>query len=437
MGIFDFFRSASKPTVTKAADDITTTRELVAFLDLDKNTLSGTFDYKKNVVEGYMRNTTAYYCLNLIADAVVSPRWEVYLNEKEVDKEPNKGNPLIGPYRFIQRPNDHQSFDAFLRLAITHYYLAGEAFIRMLPDAKAFARGNGKLVLINPDKVQIDGKFYVINGTQRVPMENPDGTRDILHIRTWHPDSDRGMSRLQPAWLSISNDNQSLRHNHSVLKNGGRLGIVVTLKEANMAPETQITQEALDDLKSQVDKYTKGSNMGSSLVLTGNTEIHEPGSNNKDLEWLKGMEAMKRNIALAFGIDPVLLSLPGDSTYSNKEQALSSLFKNVALPVLKVFVEEIEHWFKSIVKGEWEIRVNLDDVPALEAEREKKWSRQRDAADILTVNERRELLGYEPIEGGDVLRGITEEPVETVEETQEAEDDKPNDDKTEDNEKEE
>lgn len=435
MGIFDLFRSSSNTPVVKA-DDITTTRELAAFLDLDKNSLSGAFDYEKNVKEGYMNNDTAFFCLSLIADAATQPRWELYLNDKEVDKEPNKGNPLIGPFRFIQRPNDDQSLNDFIHLAITHYYLAGEVFIRMLPDAKAFARGNGKLVIIDPNKVSIDGKFFVINGTQRVPMENPDGTRDILHIKEWHPYSNRGMSRLQPAWYAIANMNQAIKHNYSVLKNGGRLGIVVTLKEANMAPETQITQEALDDLKAQVDKYTKGTNMGSSLVLTGNTDIHEPGSNNKDLEWQGGMEAMGRSIARAFGVDPVLLGHKGDSTYNNKKEAESALYKHTVMPRVQSILESIEHWFKKVVKGDWEFRLNHDDVPSLEADRSAKFAQVGGAA-VLTVNERRALLGYEKIEGGDKIVGIASETAETPPEEDEPVDDdkKPDEETDEDNEK--
>lgn len=435
MAIRDFFRRAETPApviekATIGGGEITTSRELATMLlDVDSGSLSGEFDYGRNVVEGYMRNPIVFYCLNLIADAVTTPRWELYVGDNEVEDEPKKGNPLRSVYNLMQRPNDGQSLDDFIRTFLIHFYLAGEAFITVLPDAKAFARGNGQLMLIAPDKVTIDGKFYVIsgkNGQTRVPMVNPDGTRDILHIKEWHPTSDRGMSRLQPAWMSISNFNQGQRWNHSVLKNSGRLSLVAIMKSFGATKGSTLSQEQLQDLNRDISKFATGSNRAKPFVATGDWEFKELGLNNKDLEWLKGMEAMARNIALAFGIDPVLLSLPGDSTYSNKEQALSSLFKNIALPRLKALIEALEHWLKQMVPGDWEIRVNLDDVAALEPEREMKWTRQRDAADILTINERRELIGYERIEGGDELPGAPkqEEPTEDKpeEEDTEAED---------------
>ena len=422
MAFFDFLKSKTPQAVEKANDDITSSRQLASMLlNLDGESLSGVYDYNKNVHEAYMRNPVAFYCLNLIADAACAPRWELYLNDTEIEQEPNRSNPLRGVYNFIRRPNELQSLNEFIREFLIHFYLAGEAFITVLPDTKAFARGNGKLMLLDPANVQIDGKFYVINGTERVPMENADGTRDILHVREWSPDSKRGMSRLQPAWLSVSNMNQAQRWNHSVLKNSGRLSLVAVMKSFGETKGSTLTSEQLEDLNKDITKFATGAGRGKPFVATGDWDFKELGLNNKDLEWLKGMEAMARNIALAFGIDPVLLSLPGDSTYSNKEQALSSLFKNIAMPRLNQLLDELEHWFKQMIPGDWEFRLNLDDVIALEPEREKKWARQRDAADILTINERRELIGYEPIEGGDVLGSAPAEEEKPA-------DDKPSDD---------
>lgn len=438
MALFDFFRAKpEEATITKADDEITTSRQLASLLlNLDGDSLNGTYDYNKNVHEAYMRNPVAFYCLNLIADAACAPRWELYLNETEIEKEPAKGNPLRGVYNFIQRPNELQSLNEFIREFLIHFYLAGEAFITVLPDAKAFARGNGKLMLIDPSKVQIDGKFYVINGTQRIPMENPDGTRDILHLREWSPDSKRGMSRLQPAWLSVSNMNQAQRWNHSVLKNSGRLSLVAVMKSFGETKGSTLTSEQLADLNKDITKFATGAGRGKPFVATGDWDFKELGLNNKDLEWLKGMEAMARNIALAFGIDPVLLSLPGDSTYSNKEQALSSLFKNIALPRLNQLVEELEHWFKQMMPGEWEFRLNLDDVIALEPEREKRWDRAMKSGGVLTINERRELMGYEPIEGGDTLGAASTPEEEKPEEDKPSDDEKkPEEETDEDNEK--
>lgn len=429
MGIFSKIRGVQeKPqteVIEKSAEfgNFTSARDLAMFLDgALKTDFNTQFDYSANVREAYLNNPVSYYCINLIVSAAIQPRWELYVGDKEVEKEP-KGNPLLGVYRFMDRPNEKQSLEDFIKLLFIHYYLAGEAFVYRVPDAKAFARGNGKLYLIAPDKVVIQNKEYIIDGRIHVPMVNEDGTRDILHIAEWHPNSDRGMSHLQPAWAAISNINEAQRWNHSVLKNSGKLSIVAVLKSFGASKGSTLSKDQLDSLNDDLAEFATGSNRGRPFVATGDWNFTELGLNNKELEWLTGMEAMARNIALALGVDPVLLSLPGDSTYNNKREAFSALFKNTALPQLQRLVGSIEHWLKEIVPGDWEIRFNLDDIPALEPEREKLWDRQSAASDILTVNERRALLGYEPVDGGDELKSVSapqpEQPAAPADQPQE------------------
>ena len=414
MGILDMFRS--RPMVESAPAieveksyplNVTSARDLVTMLDgaLGKNSFNTQFDYQKNVREGYLNNPVAFYCINLISQAAIQPAWELYVGETEIDKAPKKSNPLVGVYNVIQRPNSRQSLEDFIRQMFLFYYLAGEVFVWRHPNSKSFGSGVSQLILIDPSKITISGQNYVIDGKQSVPMVNPDGTRDILHITEWHPLGDRGLSHLQPAWASISNYNQAQAWNHSVLSNSAKLSIIAVLKSVATAKGSQLTKEQIDSLNEDLSRFSSPEGRGKPFVASGDWDFKELGMDNQELEWLKGMEAMARNIALALGVDPVLLSLPGDSTYSNKKEALSSLFKNTAMPRLQQLVGTIEHWLKEVVPGDWEIRFNMDDVPALEPERETLWARQRDAADILSVNERREMLGYEAVDGGDEVPG--------------------------------
>ena len=70
-------------------------------------------------------------------------------------------------------------------------------------------------------------------------------------------------------------------------------------------------------------------------------------------------------------------------------------------------IDNFSHWMKEIIPGDWEIRLNYDDIPALEAERVQLWERQAKAADILTIDERRALLGYAPIADGNRISNST------------------------------
>jgi len=89
----------------------------------------------------------------------------------------------------------------------------------------------------------------------------------------------------------------------------------------------------------------------------------------------------------------MLLGLPGDNTYSNYREANRALWRLTLLPLatrmLDGLVRGLEPWF-----GEASLRVDLDRVPALSEDREKLWS-QVGAADFLSDDEKRKLLGLE------------------------------------------
>src|SRR6185295_2299369 len=58
-------------------------------------------------------------------------------------------------------------------------------------------------------------------------------------------------------------------------------------------------------------------------------------------------------------------------------------------------------WLGLMFGSDLRLAHDLDEVPALAPRRRMKWQ-QIQAADFLTLNEKRQALGYEPIDGGDM-----------------------------------
>jgi phage portal protein BeeE len=104
--------------------------------------------------------------------------------------------------------------------------------------------------------------------------------------------------------------------------------------------------------------------------------------------------AAARDIALAFGVPPMLLGLPGDATYANYREANRALWRLTLLPmgakILAAVSEGLHPWFPDTA-----LAIDLDQVPALAEDREKLWS-QVTGADFLSPPEKRALLGLPP-----------------------------------------
>jgi phage portal protein BeeE len=104
--------------------------------------------------------------------------------------------------------------------------------------------------------------------------------------------------------------------------------------------------------------------------------------------------AAARDIALAFGVPPMLLGLPGDATYANYREANKALWRHAILPLAHKILVALIETLGSHFPGD-RLAVDLDQVTALSEDRERLWS-QVSAADFLSDGEKRALLGLLP-----------------------------------------
>jgi HK97 family phage portal protein len=114
------------------------------------------------------------------------------------------------------------------------------------------------------------------------------------------------------------------------------------------------------------------------------------------MEFQKTKEAAAREIAIAFGIPPMLLGIPGDATYANYQEANRAFYRLTVLPLATKVLADIAHWLATFTGEAVELRPDLDQVPALAVERDQQWARVA-AAGFLTMAEKRSLLGLPPL----------------------------------------
>ncbi|MER2607256.1 MAG: phage portal protein, partial [Siculibacillus sp.] len=102
-----------------------------------------------------------------------------------------------------------------------------------------------------------------------------------------------------------------------------------------------------------------------------------------------------REIALAFGVPPMLLGIPGDNTYSNYAEANRAFWRMTVLPLVTRTAAAIESWLAPRWGDDLRLVLDTDRVDALALEREATWSRIGAAA-FLTEDEKRAAVGYGP-----------------------------------------
>ena len=122
----------------------------------------------------------------------------------------------------------------------------------------------------------------------------------------------------------------------------------------------------------------------------------------KDMDFIEAKHAAAREIALAFGVPPMLLGIPGDNTYSNYQEANRAFWRQTVLPLASRIGCALAQWLAPMSGEGLRLAVDTDRIDALGADRATLWERVTKAP-FLTLNEKRAAIGYGAIEGGDRL----------------------------------
>jgi HK97 family phage portal protein len=279
--------------------------------------------------------------------------------------------------------------------------LHGNAYVQIIKDTNGVPV---ELFALRPDRVQValDAKGwplaydYRVDGTAtRLPVEDENGWPEVIAIRTMHPlDDHRGAGALESAWQAVLIHNAATAWNRSLLENAARPSGALVYDTGDGAT---LAREQFDRLRHELDiAFSGAAHAGRPMLLDGGLKWQSMALTPADMDFATLKSAAGRDIALAFGVPPMLLGLPGDNTYANYREANRALWRLTLLPLAeKIFAalrEGLAPWFPGATLG-----IDLDLVPALSEDRERLWSQVSDA-DFLSRAEKRQMLGFPPEE---------------------------------------
>ena len=152
-------------------------------------------------------------------------------------------------------------------------------------------------------------------------------------------------------------------------------------------------------LKSELEANYKGAmNAGRPLLLEGGLDWKSMSLSPAEMDFIEAKHSAAREIALALGVPPMLLGIPGDNTYANYAEANRVFWRQTVLPLVTRTMKAMSGWLAPSFGGGLELRPLLDGVDALANERAALWDRVS-RADFLTVDEKRAAVGYGPLGG--------------------------------------
>ena len=343
--------------------------------------------------EGFMRNPVAHRATRMIAEAAASVPWVVFDGGREQERHP--------VLDLLNRPDPNSAGDGFFETLYGHLVLSGNGWINPVGAGDRIAG----LQLLRPDRMRViegaDGwpvaYEHHSDGRRQRFAANPEEGPGLLHLKLFHPlDDHLGFEPLEAALMALDLHNAAMSWNKALLDNSARPSgaLVYQPKEGG-----NLTPEQYERLKAELeDGYQGARRAGRPMLLEGGLDWKAMGLTPRDMDFIEARNGAARDIALALGVPPMLLGIPGDLTYANYQEANRAFCRLTVLPLVARTAAALTAWLQPVYGAGLKIDYDADRLPGLSAERDALWARLG-TADFLTDAEKREAVGYQDVAG--------------------------------------
>ena len=352
-----------------------TSGPLVAMSDLRAARWSGLGAVTR---EGFERNPVGYRCIRMISEAAASVGFRSASDDDAL-------------MRLLMRPNADQGGPDLMEGLYAHLAVTGDSYL----EAVSVDDEVRELHVLRPDRMKVlkgargwpMGWEHRVGSDARRIMREADGFLPVLHMRLFNPADDyEGYAPLEAAARAVDVHNASGAWTKALIDNAARPSGALIYSGSQ-----SLTDAQLAELRSELASVYQGpENAGRPLLLSGGLDWKPMSLSPTDMDFVELRNVAAREIALAFGVPPMLLGIPGDATSANYREANAAFWRLTILPLVNRAARAISGWLGDRVGGE--VVPDLEGVPAFQDERAVQWQRI-EAATFLTVEEKRRLAG--------------------------------------------
>ncbi|MES2158391.1 MAG: phage portal protein [Pseudomonadota bacterium] len=278
----------------------------------------------------------------------------------------------------------------------SHLLLHGNGYVQVIAGADGTP---AELFALRPERVSVEADargwpmaylYRVGDSVTRLSPEDASGRTSVLHIKALHPlDDHYGLGCVGAAAGAVAIHNAASVWNKALLDNAARPSGAMVYDPGD---GSVLSPEQFERIRREMEvAFAGAANAGRPMLLEGGLDWKAMSLTPAEMDFVGLKSAAAREIALAFGVPPMLMGLPGDNSYANYREANKALWRQTILPLVgKIgagLAQGLDGWWPGL-----RIEPDLDAVPALSDERAALWERVA-AADFLSADEKKAMLG--------------------------------------------
>ena len=393
--------------------------------------------------EAVASNPILYGCISIIAKAVSNgQKYLVDLNGKEIPWTSKMKGVQNARKLFIERPNPIQSSFEFNYERMFMFYTYGNNYVYLnnplesfetditniqtmfsLPSEFVQIKQTGKLY----DQTTLDGiiEKYILTCYNPVREYS---VKNIIHFNDINVsnigNSIIGSSRLENLKYPITNTQLAFEAMNVLLKSRGMQGII-----KNSSKDAQGTQIPVHStIKEEVDKKFKEGygvleNQNQFLIVNADIEYIKTIMNSDELGIYNEMSNNAQIICNGFGLPQEMYKVViSGATYENQVVGERKMYQGTIIPIVN---NEDAYWTDRLQmrKYGFELKTSFEHIAALQENYKDlatsltynvNSANKAYTDNVITWNQYLEMIGLEPVNGGDVYkweRKLTVEPI--------------------------
>ena len=403
MSLFENLKSRQE----KELDNMTNTKATVDEIVSEITSILGIGTPPKKKVSDYLESAVGwvYACVDAIANEIAGIELKLMRQVGEEVEEVSKHEILD----LLSRANERTTeFDLFY---LTQQYLdlAGEA-----PWFLEF-KGNKpvNIYLLRPDRISIlppkrgsgdliGGYTYKVynNGSMQEIRLEP---FEIIFLK--YPDPTRtfrGKGTLETVTTTFDIDETAEKFNLKFFANSATPNSV-------LSTDKKLSKESLRKLKNEMTNKHEGfENSHKTLILEGGLKWESMALTQKEMDFIETMKFTRDKILAVFRVPKSVLGLTEDVNRANAEAGDFVFAKRTIKPKMNKLVQMLNEFLVPFFDNSGDLYLDFEDPVPENVEIKLQTAKEGVAGGILTTNEGREILGYDPVEGGDdVLAPVT------------------------------
>lgn len=285
---------------------------------------------------------------------------------------------------------------AMVEVLASHLLLHGNGYVQILAGADGMP---AELYALRPERVSVEADargwpaaylYRVGDNVTRLMPEDAAGRTSIIHLKALHPlDDHYGLGCVGAAAGAVAIHNAATVWNKALLDNAARPSGAMVFDPGD---GSVMSPDQFERVKREMEvAFSGAANAGRPMLLEGGLNWKAMSLSPAEMDFVGLKAAAAREIALAFGVPPMLMGLPGDNSYANYREANKALWRQTILPLLGKIcggvAQGLNGWWPGLA-----LAPDLDAVPALSEERAALWDRVT-GADFLTGDEKKAMLG--------------------------------------------